>query len=122
GIAELLKDGGTATLEFPHLLRMLERAEFDTIYHEHFSYFSLRTAQRIFVRHALRIVDVEELPTHGGSLRIFVRHERDAGRESSAVAHVLSEESVAGLESARAYAALPAAARRIKRELSAFLQ
>ena len=122
GIALLLKRGGTATLEFPHLLRMLQRAEFDTIYHEHFSYFSLRVAQRIFERHALRIVDVDELSTHGGSLRIWVRHgDRDA-QAGASVERVLADERDAGLESVGAYAGLQSAAADIKRDLVDFLQ
>jgi len=122
GIAVLLKAEGTATLEFPHLLRMLQRAEFDTIYHEHFSYFSLRTAQRIFERHALRIVDVDELSTHGGSLRIWARLEAGSPSPSASVERVLAQEREAGLESAGAYAGLAGAAEKIKRDLVDFLQ
>ena len=74
GIQVLLARDGVATLEFPHLLRLIEETEFDTIYHEHFSYFSLLTVERVFAAHGLQIFDVEELPTHGGSLRIYARH------------------------------------------------
>jgi len=74
GIAVLLKPGGNATIEFPHLLNLIEHVEFDTIYHEHFSYISLYAIERVFARHGLRIHDAEELPTHGGSLRIFAAH------------------------------------------------
>jgi len=122
GIRALLKPGGTATLEFPHLLRMLQRVEFDTIYHEHFSYFSLRAAQRIFEKHALSIADVEELPTHGGSLRIWVRHARTDARTSGSVDRVLGQERDAGLESLRAYDALQGGAEKIKGDLIGFLQ
>ena len=66
GIARLLKPGGTATIEFPHLLELIEHVEFDTIYHEHFSYFSLYAIEQVFSRHGLRLYDVEQLPTHGG--------------------------------------------------------
>jgi SAM-dependent methyltransferase len=79
GIAELLKPRGTATIEFPHLLKLIERVEFDTIYHEHYSYISLHAIERVFGRHGLRIYDVEELPTHGGSLRIFATHTGRSG-------------------------------------------
>jgi SAM-dependent methyltransferase len=71
GIATLLKPSGTVTIEFPHLLKLIEHVEFDTIYHEHFSYLSLYAIERVFARHGLRIYEAEELPTHGGSLRIF---------------------------------------------------
>ena len=74
GIALLLKAKGTVTIEFPHLLELIEHVEFDTIYHEHYSYFSLYAIEQVFGRHGLRIYDVEQLPTHGGSLRIFASH------------------------------------------------
>lgn len=74
GMKILLKDSGVITMEFPHLQRLMEENQFDTIYHEHFSYFSLRTVQRVFSAHGLELFDVEELPTHGGSLRIFAQH------------------------------------------------
>ena len=71
GLKILLKPDGVLTLEFPHLLRLIERNEFDTIYHEHFSYFSMLTTVRILEAHGLKVFDVEELPTHGGSLRVY---------------------------------------------------
>jgi SAM-dependent methyltransferase len=77
GLAVLLAPQGVATLEFPHLLRLIEGNQFDTIYHEHYSYLSLHTVEQIFAAHGLRVVDVEELPTHGGSLRLFARHVED---------------------------------------------
>ena len=80
GLKLLLAAGGVATLEFPHLMRLIEENQFDTIYHEHFSYFSLITLRRLFERHGLRIFDVEELLTHGGSLRIYVRHAEDESK------------------------------------------
>lgn len=93
GIAILLKASGVATLEFPHLLRLIEHVEFDTIYHEHYSYFSLRAAERVFARAGLRIYDVEELPTHGGSLRIHVCHDGNGGlAESAELSRVRAEE------------------------------
>jgi C-methyltransferase-like protein/putative zinc binding protein/methyltransferase family protein len=80
GIALILKPAGTVTIEFPHLMRLFEGNQFDTIYHEHFSYFSLLSAETIFARHGMTIFDVEELWTHGGSLRIFVRHAAEEDR------------------------------------------
>jgi SAM-dependent methyltransferase len=79
GMRLLLKPGGVITIEFPHLLRLIEENQFDTIYHEHFYYFSLTTAERIFAAHGLTLFDCEELPTHGGSLRIYARHQGDPG-------------------------------------------
>src|SRR5262249_8127170 len=89
GIALLLKPNGTATLEFPHLQRLVEGNQFDTIYHEHFSYFSFFTVERIFARHGLTLFDVEELWTHGGSLRIYARPAADAGRPVAERVHAL---------------------------------
>ena len=80
GIAIILKPTGTVTVEFPHLMRLFEGNQFDTIYHEHFSYFSLLSAEMVLARHGLTIFDVEELWTHGGSLRIFPRHTSDESR------------------------------------------
>ena len=77
GMKILLKPGGVITMEFPHLLRLMEENQFDTIYHEHFSYFSLITVEKIFAAHGLTLFDVEEIPTHGGSLRIYGRHTED---------------------------------------------
>ena len=98
GIAVLLEPAGTATIEFPHLLKLIEHVEFDTIYHEHFSYISLHAIERVFARHGLRIYEAEELPTHGGSLRIFAAHAARAGLEDSARLRALRErEAAAGL-------------------------
>jgi SAM-dependent methyltransferase len=80
GIRDLLKPGGVVTLEFPHVLRLMQENQFDTIYHEHFSYFSFVTAEALFARHDLVLFDVDELPTHGGSLRIYGRHRDDASK------------------------------------------
>jgi SAM-dependent methyltransferase len=77
GIKILLKPGGVVTIEFPHLMRLVEENQFDTIYHEHFSYFSFLTVGRVFAEHGLKLFDVEELPTHGGSLRIYAAHAND---------------------------------------------
>jgi len=102
-------------------LRMLESGEFDTIYHEHFSYFSLRAAQRILERHGLDVVDVDELPTHGGSLRLWVGH-RGTPRGRPSVARVLADEEQAGLEGLNVYAGLRSRAAATRRELIAFLK
>ncbi len=83
GMKVLLADQGTLTMEFPHLYRLMEQNQFDTIYHEHFSYFSLLTVEKVFAAHGLELFDVEELPTHGGSLRIFGRHDHDTTRPVS---------------------------------------
>ena len=78
GLKIALKPHGVITMEFPHLLRLMEEKQFDTIYHEHFSYFSLRAVRAVFAAHGLTLFDVEELPTHGGSLRVYARHREDA--------------------------------------------
>ena len=121
GLATLLKREGTLTLEFPHLARMLERVEFDTIYHEHFSYFSLLAAQRALAEHGLEVVDVEELPTHGGSLRVYAMH---AGLASAtpAVAQLIEREEEAGLRRRETYARFAAQASSTRDELTRFLR
>ena len=104
GIARLLKPGGTATIEFPHLLELIEHVEFDTIYHEHFSYFSLYAIEQVFSRHGLRLYDVEQLPTHGGSLRIFAAHAHRKDLEDSALLRtVRASEGAAGLADLSSY-------------------
>lgn len=107
GIAIALKPQGVATLEFPHLLRLIENVEFDTIYHEHYSYFSLHAAERAFARAGLRLYDVEELPTHGGSLRIHICHRANATRPSTAAVTRLRAEEAA-LEQLATYAGFAA--------------
>jgi SAM-dependent methyltransferase len=98
GIAVLLKPEGTVTIEFPHLLTLIEHVEFDTIYHEHYSYISLYAIEQVFSRHGLRIYDVEELPTHGGSLRIFASHSTRSNLEdSTSLKLVRRHEAAAGL-------------------------
>jgi SAM-dependent methyltransferase len=98
GIAVLLKPEGTATIEFPHLLKLIEQVEFDTIYHEHYSYISLYAIERVFGRHGLRIYDAEEFTTHGGSLRIFASHAGRADlRDSAALLSLRAQEAAAGL-------------------------
>lgn len=102
GIARLLKPQGRASIEFPHLLRLLEGNQFDTIYHEHYSYLSLRVVQRIAASAGLEVVEVEQLPTHGGSLRVWLAHQ-GAFETTAAMSEVLSDEETAGLESLAAY-------------------
>src|SRR5580704_11155952 len=100
GLKILLKPQGVLTLEFPHLLRLIEQNEFDTIYHEHFSYFSLLTTARIFEAHGLKMFDVESLPTHGGSLRVYgCRAEDSTRRVKPVVGELIAEEEKAGLSS-----------------------
>lgn len=124
GIARLLKLAGRASIEFPHLLRMLEGNQFDTIYHEHYSYLSLRVVQRIAATAGLSVVDVEELPTHGGSLRLWLAHQ-GAAEPSATVAAVLAAEAAAaggaGLESSQAYADFQQRAEAAKHGLLEFL-
>jgi SAM-dependent methyltransferase len=104
GIALLLKPQGTVTIEFPHLLTLIEHVEFDTIYHEHYSYISLFAIEQVFDRHGLRIYDVEELATHGGSLRIFAAHSaRTDIEESAALQLVRRREAAAGLPDLATY-------------------
>ena len=103
GMKILLAPGGTITVEFPHLMRLIDLNQWDTIYHEHFSYFSFLTVRRVFAAHGLRLFDVEELSTHGGSLRIFGCHADDPRPESSAAVELASRERAAGYESIDTY-------------------
>ena len=116
GVRILLKPGGTATFEFPHLLRLMEETEFDTIYHEHYSYFSLLAVQRVFAGRGLDVVDVEELPTHGGSLRLYVGH-RGSHEPAERVQALVAREREAGLEGLERYAAFEQQVRAAKRDL-----
>jgi SAM-dependent methyltransferase len=120
GIKLLLHDKGVSTLEFPHLLRLMEENQFDTIYHEHFSYFSLVTIRRLFQRHGLKVFDVDELTTHGGSLRIYVGHEDDDSKPiGERVEEVLSREERARLTSLQRYLAF---GEQVKKTKSKFLE
>jgi len=121
GLQAALKSSGTITLEFPHLMRLIEHTQFDTIYHEHFSYLSLFTVERIFKAAGLRVWDVEELPTHGGSLRIYGCHVEEARQTSPAVGAMLAEEGRRGLQTIATYQDFQAKADRIKDNLLAFL-
>jgi 2-polyprenyl-3-methyl-5-hydroxy-6-metoxy-1,4-benzoquinol methylase len=122
GFAALLKPHGIATFEFPHLQRLMEDAQFDTIYHEHFSYLSLTAVHAIFERAGLRIFDVERVPTHGGSLRVFAQR-ADTGMQPvrPSVAAVLADEERAGMRTPAYYATLQARAERIREDLLRFL-
>ena len=120
GIACLLSLDGQASIEFPHLLKLLQGNQFDTIYHEHYSYLSLRTVQRMVQAIDLEIVDVEQLPTHGGSLRIWLAH-RGNGAVADSVAHVLALEDAASLETCEAYVGFQHRAEKVKFSLLNFL-
>lgn len=130
GIATLLADDGVATLEFPHLLRLLEEHQFDTIYHEHFSYFSFHTVSKVLEAHGLALVDVEELPTHGGSLRVYLERASGAARAVRSrrtseteprMEELLRREREAGLLDPDTYDAFEERVRSTKRKLLRFL-
>jgi 2-polyprenyl-3-methyl-5-hydroxy-6-metoxy-1,4-benzoquinol methylase len=122
GLALLLGPRGVLTIEFPHLLRLVADVEFDTIYHEHLSYFSFATAARILAEHGLVVFDVEELPTHGGSLRLFVRHRQNASTtESPSVDALNALEEASGLGQLDTYLGFQQRVQRAKRELLGFL-
>jgi 2-polyprenyl-3-methyl-5-hydroxy-6-metoxy-1,4-benzoquinol methylase len=122
GLKVLLKPTGILTLEFPHLLRMIERNEFDTIYHEHFSYFSMLTTVRILAAHGLKVFDVEELATHGGSLRVYACRENDQKHDiEPSVEKLLAEEKRAGLDSVEGYESFALQVKQTKWALVDFL-
>jgi hypothetical protein len=121
GLRALVKETGLVTLEFPHLLRLIEQRQFDTIYHEHYSYLSLLTSSRALQAGGLRVVDVDELGTHGGSLRVYARPEESAGEPSTRVKEVLDEEECAGLHSVEGHAGFASEVRKIKSDLLDFL-
>jgi SAM-dependent methyltransferase len=121
GLRALVKDSGLVTLEFPHLLRLIERRQYDTIYHEHYSYLSLLTACRALATAGLRVVDVEELSTHGGSLRVHARPAEAAGEPGERVKAVLDAEEAAGLHTVAGYAGFAGEVLRIKSDLLTFL-
>jgi len=121
GIKVALKPGGTVTLEFPHVMRLIEHTQFDTVYHEHFSYLSLRTVSRIFGKAGLRAWDVEELATHGGSLRVYGCHSDDARSTSPSVGALLAEEERRGMCKLAAYSDFQARADKLKDDLLVFL-
>jgi C-methyltransferase C-terminal domain/Putative zinc binding domain/Methyltransferase domain len=121
GLRALVKDTGLVALEFPHLLRLMQRRQFDTIYHEHYSYLSLLTAARALATASLRVVDVEELDTHGGSLRVYARPDRHPGEATTRVKAVLDEEDLAGLHTLSGHSGFASEVLRIKTDLLGFL-
>ena len=121
GLRALVKDTGLITLEFPHLLRLIERRQYDTIYHEHFQYLSLLTSSRALATAGLRVVDVDELSTHGGSLRVYARPEGNVGEPTARVKAVLAEEEAAGLHTLAGHEGFARDVLNIKSELLGFL-
>ena len=121
GMARLLKPEGVITLEFPHLERLIAENQFDTIYHEHFSYFSLITIERLAARHRLKLIDVEELPTHGGSLRVYLAHAASMRPVARSVPALLARERGLGFEDVATYASFGEQVKRTKRKLLSFL-
>jgi SAM-dependent methyltransferase len=122
GIAKLLKPSGLVTMEFPHVVRLVEGMQFDTIYHEHFSYFSLHTAERIFASQGLTLFDVDEIPTHGGSLRIYARHAaNDTHPVTERIGALKAREVAGGYDRPEGYEGFEAKVRKVKRDLLRFL-
>ncbi len=121
GMKALLRPGGTITMEFPHLLRLMSESQWDTIYHEHFSYFSWLTVRGVFAAHGLRLYDVEELPTHGGSLRIYGAHAEDPRPEQPRAIELADRERAAGLDQLDTYARFKGRVAADKLEILSFL-
>ena len=121
GLRIILKDEGTITMEFPHVMRLVQENQFDTIYHEHFSYLSLQTVRRIFAAHHLDIFDVDELTTHGGSLRIYACHAWAKPTRGERILRLLEDEQRAGMTDPAFYKSLQGLADRVKNDLLAFL-
>jgi SAM-dependent methyltransferase len=121
GLGILLADDGVITMEFPHLYQLILHNQFDTIYHEHFSYFSLLAVRAVFAHHGLRIFDVEQLPTHGGSIRIFACHAESGHTDSERVDGLCATERAASLDRLETYGAFADRVQRAKRELLKFL-
>ncbi|MGI9261575.1 MAG: methyltransferase domain-containing protein, partial [Woeseiaceae bacterium] len=122
GLKALLSEDGVITMEFPHLQQLVDHNQFDTIYHEHFSYFSITAVSDVFRRQGLRIFDVEELPTHGGSLRIYACHAIDSNKpDSPTVSDLLEREAAAGFTALDVYRSFEQKVHRTKRELLKFL-
>jgi len=121
GLRALVKEDGIVTLEFPHLLRLIERRQYDTIYHEHYSYLSLLTSSRALATAGLRVIDVAELGTHGGSLRVYARPEESAGEPAERVKEVLAAEEAAGLHTVAGHEGFAPAVLKIKSDLLRFV-
>ena len=122
GFPAVLAPEGVLTVEFPHLLNLIAQAQFDTIYHEHYSYLSLLACERIFAAHGLRVFDVEELPTHGGSLRLFVCHQAASHPDGAGLAAIRDKERAAGLHDLQTYEGFGLRADAIRKQLRDFLQ
>lgn len=121
GLRIVLKEGGTINLEFPHLMRLIEQNQFDTVYHEHFSYLSLTSVARIFAQAGLRVFDIEELTTHGGSLRLYGCHDSDPRATEPVVLDMLEREKVFGLQDLSVYQGFQKKADKVKNDFFAFL-
>lgn len=122
GMKILLNDSGVITMEFPHLMQLVDNNQFDTIYHEHFSYLSFYTVQQIFAAQGLTLFDVEEIPTHGGSLRIYAKHENDESKPiGERVTALLAKEKAKGMQDLAYYDGFQQKALQVKLNLSAFL-
>jgi SAM-dependent methyltransferase len=121
GMKLLLKPHGVITLEFPHIERLIAESQFDTIYHEHFSYLSLLTVGRMLEAHGLRVFDVEELPTHGGSLRVYAAHQKSSHAKTPAVDALIAREKEFGLADLKRYSAFQEEVKALKRDLLEFL-
>ncbi|GAB5436932.1 methyltransferase domain-containing protein [Falsiruegeria mediterranea] len=121
GLREVLKPQGVITLEFPHLMRLVEFNQFDTVYHEHFSYLSLLAVERIMTAAGCRVFDVEELPTHGGSLRIYACRAKADHQDTPAVAALRAEEEARGMDTDAYYTAFQAKAEQVKNDFLRFL-
>ena len=121
GLKVALAPGGVITIEFPHLLKLIELNQWDTIYHEHYSYLSFSTVGRIFEAHGLRLFDVQEVPTHGGSLRIFGCHDDDERAQSAAARELLERERAAGLADLATYVGYGARVAEDKRQIVSLL-
>ena len=122
GMKIILKDTGVVTMEFPHLMQLVDNNQFDTIYHEHFSYLSFHTVKQVFEANGLELFDVDEIPTHGGSLRIYAKHKEDTSKSISPnVAGLLKKEKDKGLTSMAYYSNFQEKAMRVKLDLLSFL-
>jgi len=122
GLKVALRQDGVVTMEFPHILRLVEQCQFDTMYHEHYSYLSFTTVKRVFESHALEMFDVQEMPTHGGSLRIFAKHKKDTNKKIlPSVKAMLAKEEAAGVTTIEYYRNFQSRVDNIKNELLSFL-
>jgi hypothetical protein len=121
GLKRVLKPEGLITLEFPHVVRLIENVQFDTVYHEHFSYLSLHVVQRILMNSGLRVWDVEEIPTHGGSLRVYICHQNDRRKNVISVSQQLEREKSFGISNLATYLGFQERTNKLKNDLLTFL-